>query len=290
MAIGMIRSLPIVALSLVVLAGPCGASEATESSEPLDSIVVTGRRDEALRRFVESLAQTGPTGQLARWRHTICPAIVGIEPTQAERMAQRIADVAQSVGLIQASSHCRPTMLIIVVPDPGELAAQLAGKYPVTLGHDGRWRLKRFVESQQPVRWLALTDPCGGGYGCGLPNSHIVLSTKPTFTGIVVIVDARRLPGYSLGELSDYLALVTLSNPPSERQPPPDSILSMFDRPRPPGAQYELTQYDRAFLAGLYKVPLDQRARSQQTSIVSRMNKSLDDGEPPAERTERDTR
>ncbi|NJD31965.1 MAG: hypothetical protein FIB04_08775 [Gammaproteobacteria bacterium] len=271
------------ALSLMVLAGPCRAIDATESSQTLEGIVVTGRRDEALRRFVESLAQTGPTGQLARWNHAICTAIVGIEPAQAERMAQRIADVARSIGLIRASSLCRPSMLVIVVPDPGEVAAQLAGKYPVRLAHDGRWRLKRFVETNQPVRWLALTDPCGGAGGCALPNSHIVLSTKPTFTAIVVIVDAGRLPGYSLGEVSDYLSLVALSNPPSERQPPTDSILSMFDRPRPPGARYELTQYDRAFLAGLYKVSLELNGRSQQTSIVSRMNKSLGDGKPPAD-------
>jgi len=39
---------------------------APESSQLVPEIIVTDSRNEALRSFVEALAVTGPTGQLAR--------------------------------------------------------------------------------------------------------------------------------------------------------------------------------------------------------------------------------
>ena len=72
------------------------------------------------------------------------------------------------------------------------------------------------------------------------------------------------LVGYSLDEISDYVALIALSNPPAEGQRQPDSILSMFDRPRAAEARHRLTQQDRALLAALYKIPLHRSAASQR--------------------------
>jgi hypothetical protein len=274
----LVRSKPIAVLSLALLAGSSLAGETPESSQLIPEIVVTGSRDEALRSFVEALAVTGPTGQLARWKHSVCPRVFGIESSRAERMAQRIVEVGQSVGLAGARSGCRPSVFILVTPDPDSLAAQLVARYPITLGRDGRSRLKRFVDSDRPARWLAVTDPCGEG--CSLPNSRIVKSTTPTITTMLVIVDAGRLAGYSLSEVSDYLALVVLSNPPADGEPPSDSILSIFGATRPAGARYGLTRYDREFLAALYRVELNESARSQRRYIINRMKKNVAAQEP----------
>jgi hypothetical protein len=273
----LIRSAQTAALSLVLLAGSSHAGGMPESSQLVPEIIVTGSRDEALRSFVEALAVTGPTGQLARWKHPVCPRVFGIESSQAERMVQRIVEVAQSVGLAGARAGCRPSTFILVTPEPDSLAAQLVARYPITLGRDGRTRLKRFVDSDRPARWLAVTDPCSEG--CALPNSRLVESTTPTITTMVVIVDAGRLAGYSLNEVSDYLALVVLSNPPADGEPPSDSILSIFGAARPAGARYELTPYDREFLAALYRVQLNESARSQRRYIINRMKKGVAAGE-----------
>jgi len=57
-------------------------------------------------------------------------------------------------------------------------------------------------------------------------------------------------------------------------------ILSIFGAARPAGARYELTPYDREFLAALYRVELNESARSQRRYIINRMKKNVAAQEP----------
>jgi hypothetical protein len=100
-----------------------------------------------------------------------------------------------------------------------------------------------------------------------------VKATKPTFSAMIIVVDARQIAGFWIGELSDYVALVALSNPPLDRRKSTNSVLSMFEGPRTPGPPFELTQYDRSFLAGLYGSSMNQSAKVQRQAIMSRTKK-----------------
>lgn len=257
------RWLALASLTMLAAAQPPPAA-------PEPEIVVRGEQEQALRRFVEALADPGLSRQLGRWDREICPAVIGVDPSQTAFMERRIGAHAAPLGLRARTAGCLTTMLIVVTADASGLAASFARNYPVTLRTDGRGKLNGFVASTLPVRWLSVTDLCAFG-GCTLPNSRLSTATRAGFQAMIVIVDARQIGGFGLSEVSDYVSVVALGNPPLGGRRPPTSILSMFERDRPAGSRFELTNEDRAFLAGLYRSRLDAPGQEQRASIARRM-------------------
>src|SRR5262249_57748318 len=102
--------------------------------------------------------------------------------------------------------------------------------YPVTLRTDGADRLRRFAASTKAVRWISVTDECG--VACVLPNSRLSKATRPALSAMIVVVDARQLTGIHIGELSYFVSLVALTNPPADDRSRPNSILDMFGGPK----------------------------------------------------------
>ncbi|HEU5482017.1 MAG TPA: hypothetical protein VFU80_02835, partial [Sphingomicrobium sp.] len=143
-----------------------------------EEIVVTGRLREALTRFVQRLTQAGPTDQVARWKDEICPEVYGIAENQARFVRDRIGEVAKGLRLRVGRTDCPATMYVVVTPNAAAFAAEMERLYPISLRTDGRARLKRFVTSTRPVRWISVTDECGNG--CSLPNSRLMKATRPS--------------------------------------------------------------------------------------------------------------
>lgn len=252
-------------LALAGLIMPAAAQPPADPPQP--DIVVRGQQERALRAFVEAMSDPARTAQLARWNREICPTVIGIDPAEAAFMANRIGEIAAPLGLRVQGAGCLSTMLIVVTADASGLATAFARHYPVTLRTDGRARLNRFVFSSQPVRWLSVTELCARG--CTDTGSRLTIATHPEFQAMIVIVDARQIGGFSLGELSDYVAVVALGNPPLARNRPSTSILSMFELQRPEGRRFELTAWDRSFLDGLYRTN-PQSTLSQQRAAIAR--------------------
>lgn len=235
-----------------------------------EDIIVQAKREEAIRAFVAGMTDPDPGRQIGRWDTVICPSVTGIASAQAAFMEARIADVAASLDLRTLEPGCRPTMLVIVDNDVATFTETLAKRLPITLRTDGVARLRQFVASMRPVRWLSITDPCGFG-GCTLPGSRLSSAERPAFRAMIVIVDGKQIGSVSLAELSDYVAFVALGNPPLEGKRAPTSILSMFDRERPQGAHFELTGGDRTFLEGVYRSRVNGLGQEQRASIVHHM-------------------
>jgi hypothetical protein len=250
------------------------ATPAIAEPDKEGAIVIEGERrvKNVLRNFIASLTQAGPTDQLARWKDEVCPTVAGINPAEARFMEDRIIDLGIAAGLRGPDPGCDTTLAVIVTPDADGFANDLVRHYPVTLRTDGLSRLKNFAASSRPVRWISVTNECGEG--CALPGSRLRKATRPTFYVMIIVVDAKQVAGFSIGELSDYVALVALSNPPMGGRNS-NSILSMFDRPRAQGSAFALTSYDRSFLGGLYGSSIDQSANVQRQSILSHMRKDM---------------
>lgn len=266
----------ILTVSLVMAAPP----PAQPSPPPQQPIVVEGKLKETVSRFVEQLTQTGPTDQVGRWYREVCPTIYGMDPGQADFMQRRIAELANSVRLLTNDRGCVTDLAIIMTPDAAGISNYFRRNYPITLRTDGWNRLRRFVDSTRPVRWITVTDECGSG-GCSLPMTRIRRSTKPGLKLMIVVIDSRQVEGRTLGELSDYVALVSLTNPPLGTGRRPNSILAMFDEPRAAGAPpYALTDFDRTFVAGLYRAPIDMGINAQRIAIERQMRKHLDKPSP----------
>lgn len=242
-----------------------------------DAIIVRGRLKQAVSHFVDALTRAGPTDQIARWKDVICPVVLGIDPNEAAFMEKRIVAVGQSVGLRTGRASCLTTMAIVITPDPNGFTRQLLHDYPITLRSDGWDRLKRFENSNRPVRWVSVTNECG--FGCSI-GSRLSKETNPALSAMIVVVDSRQLQGVSMGELSDYVSVVALSNPPDQPTIHPNSILALFDDPRNPASTFALTDYDRSFLDGLYNAPTDKGANAQRSTITSHMRKDLGSDRP----------
>lgn len=253
---------------LLTLLALATASPAPPEPAAGPDIVVAARQREALSSFVAAMTQPGKSGQLARWTG-ICPVVLGIPPDQQRFMLARIRQVAAPLRLRRQAVNCRPTTIIVISPDASQLATEFAEAYPSTLKADGQWRLRQFARSTAPVRWLAISDPCGGG--C-LLGSRLALPTAPTLQLMIVIVDGARIAGYTLGEVSDYVAMVALGNPPPDARQP-ESILSMFDRTRMQDTRFTLTATDRSLLYGLYRSSSATSAANQRATISTRIQR-----------------
>ena len=111
--------------------------------------------------------------------------------------------------------------------------------------------------------------------GCG--DSRFSSCLQSVFKNVLVFVDNGRLKSTDLGPVSDYLAMLTLSQPHSlDGCAPLPSIIDLYapacaGRSEPIG----LTRADTAYLKALYSADLQARRRSQESDIAGRMTKIL---------------
>jgi hypothetical protein len=266
-------------IGLSLLAAPVWAAPApapapapAEAAAEEGDILVTARSREMLGDFVHDMGEAGRNNQLARWDRTFCTAALGLDEGQAAFLSQRIAAIGRRLDLRAGGDGCRPSVLIVFTPNADGFAAGLARRFPITLSSEGRARLNRFVRTARPVRWVARTDLAARA----LPNSRLTLATRAELQLMLVVVDATKIDGYSLGELADYLAVVALANPRFGAAPSRASVLAMFERPRDLGSRFALTPFDQAYLSGLYGAPERARAADQQRSILSAMERDAD--------------
>jgi hypothetical protein len=299
------------ALTLLASAPSSTAQQAKEAGQGSndDVVVVTAQQtEEAIRDFVGQIAVAGRSqDQLSRWDRKICPGMVGLRASYAQLAIDQIARRAFDIGLDVGDPGCRVNILIIVSMDPDAVARGLFDSYRRTLGYYytpgwktlGRSALKAFVESKAPVRWWHVNstltadgrkaDDKGApvfGLGAEIPSvnlgaggaSLIKRSTRQDFAMAFVIVDGRRLQGMDLTAVADYLAMASLAqlDPDADTSGYP-SILNLF-RPRPDGssAPASMTDWDMAYLRGLYEATRESAgAKRQQGEIARSMNKDL---------------
>lgn len=268
-----------------------------------DEIVVTGERMHSiLRDFVGDISAPASAreNQLARWDHRICTGIFGLtNRDQAQFIADRIAQRAFAIGLDASPSGCRANIVIFVTPDANALAHALAREYrelmalrrDVNVNTPNMAALDSFATSTRPVRWwhvsntytadgMRVGDPVGG---MASENGALVRVFDPSrlrravrqdFERIIIVVDARQAAGHTLAALSDYLAMVSLAQlAPSIETAAYPSVLNLFSSD---GSVSGMTNWDIAFLDGLYRAPRTANsAHEQEGSIAEHMNRTL---------------
>lgn len=271
--------------SVVAVAQTPGDIEPASNQPDREQIVVSGNRVKtaedvrALRRFAEQVLEPAKTDQLARWNARVCPKITGVRDAEARFIRERITSLASDVGLRVADGECNTTMLIAFSLGAGELAISLTDRKRVLLRQDGYVKWQQFRETHRPVRWLTVTDFCSEG--CALPNSRLSHSSQANFQILVVIVDHEQIGDFQIGELADYLAMVSLAAPDMDGPWPKSSILAMFDTKRDESARFGLTDYDLALLRGLYASRGNATGREQVSRIVAEMTADIDPATDP---------
>lgn len=300
-----------VVMALLCLAGLGIAGTTAAAAPPDESLTVTAPRltDEqvatAARTYADQVLPTPVYGQFARWLAPVCIKVSGIDPAYAPRVARRIEAAATDAGVKLAPAGCKANLLVVFTPDARRTVDVITSRKPRTLARLTTEERQALQESPLPVRWWYTIEPTDrngspatpyssalmvaqGGGASPLTNmlpinpdtvmtenwSSSVIDTNliASVTGAVAVVDVPLATGADLDALSDYLALVTLAPtrlPP--RSPGVPSILDLFRTDSGDAPPATLSQWDTAFMAGLYKTVGSRRASWQRGQIVEHL-------------------
>jgi hypothetical protein len=214
---------------------------------------------------------------MLRWKSRICPLVAGLPHEQGEFVLARLSRDVRNADAPLASEKCgEPNLLILVTPEPEKLLDKLHHKQPRMFSSffNGYGAMRVFMKTARPVRvWYNWQYAEGdvSPYGilalAGLPGGtgsfNVVPSTGSRITygalrglqSVIVAIDLTRMQGVNIGQLADYIAMVSLAeidlDKPATNVP---TVLQLFGGPG--GAPTEgMTQWDRALLRALYHSP-----------------------------------
>jgi hypothetical protein len=285
-----------------------------QTARPPESVTVTGTKSrEVLRGFVQSFAApTRMTGKMARWETGICPIVAGVKPQFATFIARRLKEVAAKAGApVNGRASCSPNIQIVFTTTPQALLDRVRDKQPYLLGYyDNTPQRDRLATVTRPIQaWyttatqdlngkvevdsgktvgpgLEIWLPCSITPGVclvHLPNAHAVAVTgsrlgdgvRSNLHHIIIVADPDKLLDYEMGPLSDYIAMLALTQLTSLdtcQQLP--SIVNMLAQ----GCERKtdaLTETDMAYLHGLYRAAPDQSLGTQQDQVAYQMEQEL---------------
>lgn len=278
-------------------------------NDMVENVIVTAPRlrpEKALDNFIIAHAKaSGPDRRIARWRDGICPITVGMPAQFNQYVSQRIIRVAMTAGApLAADEPCRPNVVVIATPEPQALLDTIKAKAPYMLGFHYRPRAREVATMRLPIQawygtatedfrgWIFRDYPSMaiGFEGANLlPTSRLLPDgmsvsgnrtgdgLKSMFTFSLIIVDSKKIAGQEIGQLSDYISMLALSQ--GQYYDVCQDIPSITNLMAPNCAAemkpVALTDIDVTYLRGLYRMTPGLAYVSQRGSIAHRMKQDL---------------
>jgi hypothetical protein len=287
------------ALTCLAFRATGGPPQTSTPKVEIETITVEAARErekvaQQVNQFVSAIAVRRSDQSLANWQREIpiCLLVAGLPRADGEYMLTRLSQIAASAGAPLAAEHCKPNFFVVVTSEPDALLKAWT-KRDVRMfenGDDhGYTEVRKFLHANVPVRaWYnaeiynsdgtPLTyDGAGAFKGFRTTSyavaTHIRFNTVRDLASVIVLIDAPRARGISFGQLAAYVAMVGLAEIKSEaKASDTPSILQLFsdaERAAPTG----LTQWDEAFLKGLYQS--DHLDRQQILAVKSSMLRDI---------------
>lgn len=295
-------------LMSMALSGPQDAPRPSDpEAARLEDIEILGQRDTRdletrIDSFVGAVAAPIPHYGPARWNthFPLCVGAVNFQPAAARAIVDRVASVALEVGIRAGEPGCKPHVLVFATNNGAGMASALVDRdyrlfVPGGPGMNlGRSALARFQTGERAVRWWHVSVPVDADTGqrrIRLPGdagpfdenpliaaisnasykftaSRLVTQERDQLRNVVIIVDTDQLGSAGFEQVADYVAFVALTQvDPEVDVAGHPSVLAAFDSQRAPTG---LTDWDRAYLRGLYDARLDRAAVSQRLGAVER--------------------
>lgn len=282
------RTILLAAAVQIALAGAAFAQDTPE-----EEVVVTAQRstEEAARGFVHAItAAPSPFGQAPIWHSPVCPGLIGLRAPLARTLLGRLGDNIRTLGIGASAPGCEPNVLIVFTDDANAVVAEadrdrlrymgVDKNHGVSMGA-GAWR--DFLETPRPVRWwhvsrLMTRDnmPADRATVYLYDAGYIHQPTHLNLHHVFIVVDAARVNGIPVTALADYLTMAALAqiDPNADLAGTP-SILNLFAEQNS-GAPAALTEWDLAYLRGLYAaIPEASHPSQQERDIAHRMTNTL---------------
>lgn len=247
-----------------------------------------------MEAFVGEVSVEAQHHQLTRWDAPVCPLAIGMRAELNAYVEQTVLGVAREVGARAGEEGCDVNLVVAVADDPGALVAALRAERPSLFEDVMMPQRRRLVESDEPVRAWSATHTrgadgravervlyCQGG-SCrwieqltGVIPSRIERPTRRDLGLRFVLIDLDRVEGVTMQQLSGLvgmlaLAQIDIGDPVS---PAGGTILNLFHEPA--AAPDDITDWDIAYLRGLYAIELARSASAQRGTITRVMREEL---------------
>jgi hypothetical protein len=275
------------------------AADAASAQSDLQSVTVEGRRERAtlerrVKTFVSSITTTPYQESLAQWQKEIpiCPEVSGLPYEDGEFVLARFSQIARDAGASLAGEVCSVNLRVVVTSVPDELAAEWGKSSPAMFGDASTSKLRQFFHANTPVRvWYNTSLFTGNGLPCrvilndALPyceqdaeTAQVRIAALRDFFSVIVVVDANKIKGISMGQLAAYISMVGLAEIRIDAKlGDAPTILRLFTDPAnaPP---LGLSTWDEAYLKALYHTQHEDRTQllAIKTSIIKEVT------QPPA--------
>lgn len=283
---------------------------------PQIDITAHGRGlEKRLRAFITAATPRDYADSLVRWNEPICPVVIGPPPGQTTRILARLLQIAAAAGVSIKQKPCQANLFVVATPYPKRLLTAWGKRDHLLFAGASRRSIDAFLDASRPVRvWYntitappqpgavnpeqysespITTEPPGGAAGAtasattaagvtaavdaARDYSFLNFNEVQSFTSVIIIVDTQRAAGFNLDQLSDYIAVLGLSqiDLDSDYGGAP-TILSLFEpsaggaaKPAPAG----MTGWDRDYLKALYATR--QVSREQRSEIADMMARDM---------------
>ena len=276
------------------LAQPATPAPATSGSTVVSPLVVQAKPSKAtleafaktVDQFVKAQGKPGPIGQISRWREPVCPETEGLSLPYDKFVTRRVMEVAASIGAPDTWCRHGANTRIVFTSEPEALMADVRDHHPNLLGYHYPSEVRALAAFEPPMKSWYITGtrmtstPVGaktrGAVGVGAAadpaklrqadapgsalmvyectGSHIRCEKASDINYVLVVVDARRIEGFTIGAVADEVAMFVLSRPaPHTGCSPLPSVMDALNPECTMGQPIEaLTSYDEAYLKGLY--------------------------------------
>ncbi|HYC69145.1 hypothetical protein [Brevundimonas sp.] len=286
-------------LSLALVSQPMQEARPQEA-EPvtrLEDVVVDARALETMARdFIDDVAAPTRRRGLARWNRPLCVGVANLHRDVAQAVVDRISDVADALGVQTEAPGCEANVLIIAADDGAALARLMVERSPrrFDVGSlqmtQGDQALEEFQAAERPVRWWQIsmpvnelgerairlagdTNPRGGGPTA--PKFHVSFASRirsdirDDLFRTIIIADIDDISGLSVQQVADYLAMVTLAQIDNDADSAGyDTVMNLFEAP---DAVSGLTEWDMAYLRGLYTAEQNRLNPDSQAGVIARL-------------------
>jgi hypothetical protein len=285
-------------------------SAADESPPPAASVTVTAPRPptaqelagESVPHFIAHHARVSPVlGKLTRWRVGICPETRGLDARFDAYITARIRAVALKVGApVLPEDKCDVNVQISFTSEPQKLMDEIA-KQPILLGFHYASQTKKLAQVTHPIQGWYITHTRGvdgtsvvdhsvpvSMWGsadagtnalhagtvppCGI-GSRIITICSSGISNALVVADTRKVVGYTVESIADYLTVMVLTMVESQDSCDPlPSILNLMASDCREGEKPDtVTAGDLAYLKALYQTNLELAPEVEKSEVLTSM-------------------
>ena len=272
--------------ALALTTAPQQAPVPQTDEDRVDDIEVVGGRSlrEAIDVFTDTVVAPPRGRNPARWHDFVCVGAINLQRDAAQAIIDRVSQVALDIGLEIGEPGCSANILIVGTDDGPAMAAAMVDYRPAIFrpGYAGASRsslqLARFQQTEAPVRWWHVALPVLADTGViavrmpgedppVIPGGSLLRTEVRNDLGrAIIIVDFARAGGVSFQQLSDYVAMAAFAqiDPDADMSAFP-SVLNVFEDP---SAASGLTDWDMAYLTGLYTAELNRRSPAHTAGAI----------------------